>query len=154
MIYISLGFYVFLFIVVLLYYSFPLKRRWYVLMFASIFFYTHFLVTFSIWSIVLFLLLAILSYVIGRVLAEKKKVYLLILGIIVTLIPLLIVKYSSYFTSVLRLESKAPSVVMVGISFYTLQIIAYLVDSYKGKMEPQKNILKYDFNKLLCISAR
>ncbi|MBR5635585.1 MAG: MBOAT family protein [Pseudobutyrivibrio sp.] len=34
-------------------------------------------------------------------------------------------------------------VLPMGISFYTLQIIAYMCDVYKGKIEPQRNLFKY-----------
>ena len=31
----------------------------------------------------------------------------------------------------------------LGLSFFTVQMVGYLVDIYKGKIEPQKNPLKY-----------
>lgn len=34
-------------------------------------------------------------------------------------------------------------IVPIGISYYTLQVISYLIDVYKGKYEPQENLLKY-----------
>lgn len=34
-------------------------------------------------------------------------------------------------------------IVSLGISFYTLQILSYLIDIYKGKIKAQKNFAKY-----------
>ena len=31
----------------------------------------------------------------------------------------------------------------VGLSFYSLQVIAYLADVYRRKIRPQENVLKY-----------
>lgn len=40
-------------------------------------------------------------------------------------------------------QSSIPGIVPLGISFYSLQIIGYLVDIYNKKINPQKNFLKY-----------
>ncbi|MBQ6523642.1 MAG: MBOAT family protein, partial [Atopobiaceae bacterium] len=77
----------------------------------------------------------------------------LTLGILVDLAPLLIMKYSGFFATsvnavIARLGSgtRLPALNLLlplGISFYTLQAIAYLVDIYRGKVQADRNPAKF-----------
>ena len=77
----------------------------------------------------------------------------LTLGILVDLAPLLVMKYSGFFASSVnamigRLGSGTRLPVLnlllpLGISFYTLQAIAYLVDIYRGKVQADRNPAKF-----------
>lgn len=135
--YISLLFYVFLIFVLILYYLFPVKRRWWVLLFANAIFLFGFhrtgwwiILGTSVFSYVMALLL-------NRVGKDSKKKIILSAGIIGVILPWIIVKNGQ-----LLFPDKS-FIVPLGISFYTLQIISYLVDAYKGKILPQKNFLKF-----------
>ena len=131
--FLSLAFAVFFIISVICYYAVPKKLRWGVLLLSSIIFY--------VWSVpylIGYLLFsAVTTYFYGTW-TEKHKEHgkvLLALVILANLAVLLTVK----FAPVAGISILAP----MGISFYTLQVIAYCVDVYKGKAEAQSNFFKY-----------
>ncbi len=75
------------------------------------------------------------------------KSAVLAVGIIVSAGILLVCKYSNFFidtvngifgASINEVKILQP----LGISFYTLQAISYLVDIYRGKFEAEKNVLR------------
>lgn len=82
-----------------------------------------------------------------------KKKRLLWLGLGVPIGVLLVVKYTNFalksVNSVLDMLgtggeiSLVSLVVPLGISFYTFQIIAYIMDVYKGKLAPETNFARY-----------
>lgn len=84
---------------------------------------------------------------------RKQRQRWLIIGLSAVLAILAAVKYTNFFLrnvySVLNLFGIPHNdlffnlVMPLGISFYTFQIISYMVDVYKGKAEPQRNFLKY-----------
>ena len=131
--FLSLTFAVFFIILVICYYAVPKKLRWGVLLLSSLAFY--------VWSVpylIGYLLFsAVTTYLYGKW-AEKHKEHgkaVLALVILANLAVLLTVK----FASLAGISILAP----IGISFYTLQVIAYCVDVYKGKTEAQSNFFKY-----------
>ena len=77
----------------------------------------------------------------------------LTLGILVDLAPLLVIKYSGFFASSVNAviagfggRARMPALYLMlplGISFYTLQAIAYLVDIYRGKVQADRNPAKF-----------
>lgn len=78
---------------------------------------------------------------------ERRLISRSILGfmILVMLVPLFMVKAGIFVPILSSVFSRNPDYIIVpmGISFFTLQIIAYLTDIYNGKIVAQKNILKY-----------
>lgn len=74
---------------------------------------------------------------IGIIIEEKKSKKLLWITIILLLIPLICSRVLS------RIWGGRKPFVIVGLSYFTLQMIAYIADVYKGKISAQKNILKY-----------
>ncbi|MEG1597215.1 MAG: MBOAT family O-acyltransferase [Bacilli bacterium] len=71
---------------------------------------------------------------------------LLISSIIISMLALLYFKYSNFiitnFNWVFHLNIPLLNLVLpIGISFYTFQIISYLVDVYKGKVDFQSNFI-------------
>lgn len=84
---------------------------------------------------------------------KRKRKGLLKAGLFYVIGVLVFVKYldflignvSSVYYLIGRksLDITVTLIMPLGISFYTFQIIAYLTDAYKGKIKPQKNILKY-----------
>ena len=85
----------------------------------------------------------------------------LVIGIINTLAPLLFFKYARFFTenlnavlAWLHLSVKLPYpaplmpfglqyLLPIGISFYTFQSLGYLIDVYLGKVERERNFLRF-----------
>ena len=63
---------------------------------------------------------------------KKALAVLEIIGIVLFLVA------AKYFHSRLHL-----SAIPLGISFYSLQAISYIIDSYRGKILPEKNIFRY-----------
>lgn len=77
-------------------------------------------------------------------LLKKRNKRMLILAIVANLFVLFVMKigiHTPFFPS--ELGERLSVIVPIGISFYTLQIIAYMVDVYKGKVNPERNLLKY-----------
>lgn len=133
--YISLNYYILLGISVLLYYLLPLKHRWVVLLAASAVFYVW--ISTRKLEVLLFLAMILMTWRFSLALGKKKNRILLIAGILLTLVPLLAVRLGGL------LSRNGSLIVPVGLSFWSLQMIAYLVDIYKGKMEPENNFFHY-----------
>ena len=131
----------------------PLKGKNAVLIVLSLFFYA--------WGepvrVALLLLSAVVNYFvgigIGNVRSEKGQKGILAAGLVFNIGMIAAIKYSGFvmtninsaFHGSLPVPDIAP---LAGISFYTFQIISYIVDCYWGKVEPQRNF----FRLLLYIS--
>ena len=77
--------------------------------------------------IILLLLSVTVNYVIGLSLGRKKSRAMLTLAVVFNIVLLVIFKYTGRFT------------LPVGISFYTFQILSYVIDVYRGQVKAQKN---------------
>jgi len=71
---------------------------------------------------------------------------LMILSMVTNLALIGVFKYSGFlvmtFNSIAGTSIHPPSPALpIGISFYTFQIMTYIIDVYKGKIQPQKNYL-------------
>lgn len=76
--------------------------------------------------------------------AHRKRRYLLV-ALFLNLSALFIFKYFNFFSLTLNqvLKVNLPQfkfLLPLGISFYTLQVIGYLFDVYKGKIQPEKHL--------------
>lgn len=120
-----------------------LRNLW--LLGASLFFYA--------WGepryILLMIFSIILNYFFGRFIENRKgKIKKLLLAMAVT-VNLLLLGYFKYFNFIMEninhLLDKNIQVsevaLPIGISFYTFQIISYVIDVYRGEVKAQKNIL-------------
>lgn len=137
----SLSFYLFLAVVFSVYRCCPAGWRANVLLAASLFFYA----TFSIPFFVLLLLLIALNFYVGNGIARHRfdpfGKYLLWVGCVANLLPLLLFKklFPTFGSIEASLQSFAASLVVpLGISFYTFHSLSYLIDIYRGKIEPEK----------------
>lgn len=151
--YLSFSFFIMVAATVLCYYLIPRKWncRYIVLFLGSLYFYCSFDFRF------LFFLLftAISSFFCGLLFSKsgKKKLLLfLCVAIIIAVwfaikvLPwvLMISNHILHLLGVRKTVSLfSELIVPIGISYYTLQAISYLVDVYKGKTAPEKNIIKY-----------
>jgi len=135
----------FLLVTVAVYYLLPrsLKNGW--LLLTSLFFYGYGEPIY----IILMVLSILINYVIGILMGrffERKKL-LLIIGIVINLLLLGYFKYAGFLTETLSLIFTNMTILSIalpiGISFYTFQIISYLIDVYRGDCQPQKNIIMF-----------
>ena len=140
--------FVFLPLVLLLYYIAPKAVRNGILLLASLLFYA--------WGEPIYVLLmlasTIVAYIAGRGIGKfqdnrKKAKLVLILAICFHVGCLVFFKYTDFFIHNLNglLLTNIPGLHLalpIGISFYTFQILSYLIDVYNGKVAVQKSWLK------------
>lgn len=168
----SLNFVVFVAVVCILYFIFPKKAKWFVLLAASYIFYWI-----SSNKLIIFLLITTLSIYLGALLIgkidkktketckilenkdEKKKIKnkaktkkkLVVFGIILINFGILAgLKYSNFIVGNLNsllkifnisIEVPFKNIILpLGISYYTLQAVSYVIDVYRGKYEADKNL--------------
>ena len=135
----------FLPIVLLLYYISEKKFKNVILLISSFIFYA--------WGepkyIILMLLSIVMNYIFGLLMDKNRKYdkIILILAIIANLGLLGYFKYYNFFISIInkifdmQLLSIKDIMLPIGISFYTFQILSYIIDLYKKEIKVQKNIL-------------
>ncbi len=149
MAYTSFWYLLFLTILVPVYYLFPKRFRWVTLLAGNVIFYLQA----GIAEFILLTASVAASYAAARLMGsvkdKKRKKTILLLSLAVVLGLLLICRYTNFFLKqffriipgaqapVLRL------IVPLGMSFYTFQMVAYLVDVYKGKIQAQSNFARY-----------
>lgn len=119
------------------------KIRNYVLLLFSVFFYA--------WGEPIYILLIILSTLANYYFAilidkEKNKKLYLVLALIFNIGLIVIFKYNSFFIDIFNnifntniVLGKIP--LPIGISFFTFQILSYVIDVYQKKVKVQKNVL-------------
>ena len=148
MVFSSLSFLVFLLPLTVILYFICRNRVWRntVLLLASLFFYA--------WGepklLVLMVAAALAAYLGGLVIGGtkgfiRKAVY--ILTLLLLLSNLFIFKYLNLISDTLRFSLKQIAL-PIGISFYTFQILSYVIDLYRGEIKVQKNF----FHLLLYVS--
>ncbi len=71
------------------------------------------------------------------------KGFALALGIIFSAAPLIVTKFGDLIESTSSGGDEISWIIPIGLSFYSMQIISYLVDVYRGDCPAQKNPLKY-----------
>lgn len=131
---VSVKFLFFVAFVFLLYYILPKKTQPYVLLLASVVFY----LTFRPVSI-LFLTASAMSVYVAALLVEFKWHEKIVLPLVVV-VNIGLLAFAKYGTC---LFSGISIIVPLGISFYTLQAVAYLVDVGRGKFKAERNPLKF-----------
>lgn len=146
----SLNFVIFLFLVVTVYYLIPSNRWRKIFLLASSYYF------YSCWNLAfvcILLYVTLLSYGAAFLFENKKDKKLLTLSVILILLPLLAFKYLDFLlgtvgdlSSVLGLQITMPSVKLllpVGISFYTFMALGYVVDVYNDKVPVERGIIDY-----------
>lgn len=137
----------FLPIFLIVYYVVPTRYKNMILLIGSFVFYAwgqHF-------YLLLLMLSIVVNYTFGRFIGERRaqRKPLLILGLIYNFGLLVFFKYTNFFIeninallTATHIQIPTISVVMpLGISFYTFQVVSYLVDVYRGEQRPVKNII-------------
>ena len=150
----SLTFLIFCAITILTYFIVPKKCQWVVLLISSIIFL--FYDNFHISTVLQALIVLIPSYFIGLKIEKnintKKAKKFLILGILIIIAQLIYLRYSNLFVETANYICKLfgndyqfeyiQRNSLIGISYYSLIMISYLVDIYRGGCKAQKNIFK------------
>lgn len=143
--------FIFIFLTLLLILYFPIKNIKYrniILLIFSLIFYS--------WGepkyIFLMLITVLIAYIFGLLIDkyrfEKRKSKLfLIISVVLILLNLFIFKYLDFsigiFNSIFKTNIGLSKLVLpIGISFYTFQILSYVIDMYWGKVGVQKNYFR------------
>ena len=149
----SFGFLIFFPIVLALQFLLPLKIRWIALLIASYYFY----ISWNPELIYLIVFTTLVSYVSGLVIHKSKsratRRFWLVLTLVVCLGILFFYKYFNFLstsvTEILRFFSLPVNdftldlILPVGISFYTFQTLSYVIDVYRGSIEPERHFGYY-----------
>jgi D-alanyl-lipoteichoic acid acyltransferase DltB (MBOAT superfamily) len=107
--------------------------------------------------LLLLLLNSLVDYTLGRLIGRttdrRRRTWLLVLSVCFNLGLLSTFKYFGFFSDIViggaamlgvELEHVQLGVLLpVGISFYTFQSMSYIVDVYRGDIQPERNLLKY-----------
>lgn len=133
----SLKFIIFLAIIATLYYIGPIQYQKYLLLSASLCFYY----TFGYKAFILILVSTLIAFLGARVIesatVNRYRKVTLILFVALEIGLLVSLKYLGFIRERLSL------VVPVGISFYTLSIVGYLIDVYRSKYAAEKSIIHF-----------
>ncbi len=145
----SMYFLLFMVVLVLLYYNVKTKHRWIILLTSNIIFYY---LSCGIYTIYL-LIAGIFAYIMGILIKKKSTKLTIFLSIIYPIGVLITYKYLNFFREIIVFISEKISINLnitefkliapLGISFFTLQIISYLVDVYRGNIDNEKHIGKF-----------
>lgn len=140
--------YIFLPVVLILYYALPRTSvRNCILLLASIIFYAWgepvyvFLMIFSI----------LINYVLGLDIARSGKIRKRVQFVVAVLINLGLLGFFKYYGFVVEninalagLHLRVRELALpIGISFYTFQILSYIIDVYRGQVAAQKNLIRF-----------
>ena len=146
MLFTSISFlYYFLPALIIIYFITPKKYKNIILLIASLLFYFYGEPKY------VFLMIAeiVIAYT-GAILIDKYKNQsknILIITLFIHVFLLIIFKYTDFIIQTINDISNANIKLLnialpIGISFYTFQIISYIIDVYNGKVNVQKNIIK------------
>ncbi|MEG0691653.1 MAG: MBOAT family O-acyltransferase [Oscillospiraceae bacterium] len=163
---ISLYFIAFFVILAVVYYCIPKKLQWVLLLTGSLVFYLSSDIRFFI-----FLLMSIATTFFAAKILHKlnekiagngetgnkkfmmQKRLVMIITLLLNVGTLAFLKYFNYFASMTSQLSQMLGfdfqiatfqlILPLGISFYTLQVVGYCIDIYRGKYKPQDNFFKY-----------
>lgn len=148
MVFFSFKFLFFLTVVFVLYYLIPLKYQYIWLLAASYFFYAS-------WDykyLAVLLLVTGITFFAALIMQKKNKSICLWSGIICSIGILCFFKFWRFWAAGLfyffNITDKNTGGIIsiiapVGLSFFVLQAVGYLVDVYKGKVTVEKNFAKY-----------
>lgn len=148
----SVSFLIFFAAVFLIYWIAPHRYRWVALLAANVIFYASFEARF----LLLLLLLAVVSYSCALLMERgslRKKRLVLIMGVLFVLAFLVVYKYTGFALDMISSLASKVAIPMtsvtvrllqpVGISYFTFQMIGYLVDVYRGRCAPIRHFGKY-----------
>lgn len=143
--YVSFVFFAFVALCVLLYYILPMRLRPYLLLAASVAFY----LCAGLSGVIYLLVLAVLTYSAARLLERlRKRRKLLLTGyLLVTVGAWVFLKYANYALGILAALRHREGLTLavlapLGVSFFTLQAIGYVIDVYRHKYAAERNFFR------------
>jgi len=152
MLFTSINYFVFLFISLLLYYISPVVYRKYILIIASLYFYSFVSIAFTFLILCLIILNYFTGIYIGNSYEQRIRKKIIFISIISNVLVLIYFKYLSFVIdnifhlfNIVSIQNPFLSniILPLGLSYYTFQNIGYLIDIYRGSLLPEKNILNY-----------
>ncbi|MBE7413544.1 MAG: MBOAT family protein [Leptospiraceae bacterium] len=151
MLFTSITFLIFFSIVYLIYWSIPSdKGKKWILLLSSFVFYG----TWSVSFLFHFLFFVLINYIFSVYLLQHKSKSILRLAVIINLLNLGVFKYFYFFTDTLyhisgssfftELSKGSFKILLpLAISFYTFQMLAYVIDSYRGDIKEKESLLDF-----------
>lgn len=145
----SIEFAIFFPVVTILFFMFPHKYRWLLLLLASCFFYMFFK---PIYILILILTIVIDYYAgiwIDNAKEKRKKKLLLMLSLFANIGVLVVFKYYNFLVEninivlhTLHTTGQIPLlniILPIGLSFHTFQAMSYTIEIYRGNQKPEKH---------------
>lgn len=137
------------------YFIVPAKLKNAVLLIGSLLFYAFGEPVY----VLLMMLSIVVNYFLARVLYTKAegvfvRRFMLIMAVLYNVGLLIAFKYTGFFISIfedisgVKVAFSSPALPL-GISFYTFQILSYVIDVYKNEIEAERNII--DLGAYLCL---
>lgn len=141
----SINYLTFLFIAIVIYYLLPKRLNWFLLLvFTGFFIYSatseikfYFYILYSV------LISFFGALIISKLKTEKGKKIAQTVTIFLMFIMLFFLKYLIPVSESLRMNLDISIIAPIGITFYSLIAMGYVIDVGRGVSIPQKNILKY-----------
>ncbi len=143
MVFTSISFlYYFLPTVLILYFITPKKYKNILLLISSLLFYLYGEPKY----IILMIIEIVLAYFEAKLIEKYRNKEIFIFSIFIHVLLLCIFKYTNFIiiniNSIFKTSITLLNIVLpIGISFYTFQIISYLIDVYREKVKAQKNFI-------------
>lgn len=165
----SLSFLLFVAVTALIYFCFPKKHRWIILLVASYVFYW----VSSNWVIIYMVATTLSTFYVGRWLGraqasfnqarqtdpelsreafQRKKKLIFVAALLFNFGILVVVKYGNFivenFNAVFSMFGlgaipMTSLLLPLGVSFYTFQSMGYLIDVYRGKYQPDESLPRF-----------
>lgn len=138
--YLSIDFFILVCIVLIVYYHIPHKYQWQILLIASLIFYTSLGIDFLPFLLFVSASTYFGAIIMKRMKQQKKWIFMLVIGSNASVWFVTKVLFqNAYFSRNIVFDVIVP----IGISYYVLQAISYLVDVYKGKTSVEKSFFRY-----------
>jgi len=146
----SFNFLIFFPLLAVIYYLFPARLRWIVLLIASYFFYINIKPVYALLTTGITLSTYLFTRLIDKSDSEPGKKAFMIINVVLILLPLFFFKYFGAINSGVlaflenhNLRWPLPEIKLllpVGISFYTFMAVGYTIDVYNEEIKVEKNI--------------
>jgi alginate O-acetyltransferase complex protein AlgI len=150
MVFNSFSYLVFIVATVAAFFSTPQRFRWVVVLLASYFFYMSWRPIYGLLLLGTTLADWSLALVMGRSADPGARRTILTISVVMNLAVLAVFKYFTFLSTTVwsLLELKGSPLIIrlalpIGISFYTFQSLAYMIDVYRGRLLPERNFGRY-----------
>ncbi len=94
-------------------------------------------------SNLIYILISALTTYLAAINHKNKHKKLIFIGTIILNVSILVFFKVVTFNNFFNLVNNKNILIPLGISYYTFQVLAYLIDVYRGKIKPEKNLLNY-----------